>query len=85
MLRGENGKGLPSRKYRSHSTQPVSGAHGSTRKVVGSGTMVRFGLPDSSGMSNPPPGLNGLKTMALAVSKKNGAMVISVPDSSAAR
>jgi hypothetical protein len=41
--------------------------------------MITLGLPDSSGMSKPPPTLNGLNTMALAVSKKNGAIVISAP------
>ena len=41
--------------------------------------MITFGLPDSSGMSKPPPTLNGLKTIAFAVSKKNGAIVISAP------
>ena len=70
--------------YRSQSTQPVSGAHGSTRKVAGSGSMTTFGLPESSGMSKPPPTLNGLNTIALAVSKKNGAIVISAPSRSAA-
>ena len=45
--------------------------------------MITFGLPESSGMSNPPPTLNGLNTMALAVSKKNGAIVISAPSATA--
>ena len=49
------------------------------RKVPGSGTITTFGLPAISALPKPPSAEKGLKTMALAVSKKNGAIVISEP------
>jgi hypothetical protein len=45
--------------------------------------MMTFGHPDSSGIPKPPPAVNGLKTMVLAVSRENGAVVISAPFGSA--
>ena len=35
--------------------------------MEGSGTIVTLGLPESSGMSHPPPTEKGLKTIALAL------------------
>ena len=66
--RGEKWNGLPSRKYSSHSTQPMPLAHGSRRKVAGSGTMTRFGEPVISARPMPPPRVKELKTRAPAES-----------------
>ena len=46
---------MPVLKYSSQITQPMPGAQGSTRKVEGSGTMVRFGEPVISSSPMPPP------------------------------
>ena len=43
-------------------------AHGSTRKVAGSGTMVRFGEPVISGRPMPPPRVNDANVRAFAES-----------------
>src|SRR5258708_2963036 len=56
--RGEKWNGTPELKYSSHSTQPTPGAHGSTRNVAGSGTIVRFGEPVISARPMPPPPVN---------------------------
>src|SRR6476646_6265268 len=41
----------------SHSTQPVRGAHGSTRNVAGSAIMRKSPPPSISAMPKPPPGV----------------------------
>ena len=59
---------MPLLKYSSHRIQPTPGAHGSTRKVDGSGTMVRLGEPVISSRPMPPPRVNDEKVRALAES-----------------
>ena len=82
---GASGKTRPSVMYRSQNTTAVLSTQGSTVKVPGSGTILTLGLPPRPSIAKPPSGVNGFSTIALAESKKNGAMVISMPDSSAAR
>src|SRR5690606_37668420 len=53
MVRVQNGTGAPVGKYRSHSIHPVRGAHGSTRKVVGSGTRTMSPAPRKPGTPTP--------------------------------
>ncbi len=55
---------MPVLKYSSQITQPMPGAQGSTRKVDGSGTMVRLGEPVISSSPMPPPGVNEAKVRA---------------------
>ena len=69
--RGEKWNGTPVLKYSSariQPTPPAVPAHGSTRKVAGSGTMVRFGEPVISGRPMPPPRVNEENVRALAES-----------------
>ena len=66
--RDEKWNGTPLLKYSSHNTQPTPGAQGSTRKVAGSGTMVRLGEPVISGRPMPPPRVNEAKVRAFAES-----------------
>ena len=50
-------------------TQPVSGAHGRTWKVNGSGTITTSGKPVSSSIPMPPPSANAGGKTWLPVSR----------------
>ena len=63
----------------SHSTQPVCGAHGSTRKVVGSAIIRKSPPPSISAMPKPPPGVNTGNTVLCAVSLASSVVVIEQP------
>src|SRR5262245_48168876 len=76
---------MPLLKYSSHSTQPTPGAHGSVRKVEGSGTMVRLGEPVISISPIPPPRVNEANVRAFAESSVVVATLMLYPVSSAAR
>ena len=52
----------------SHSTQPVCGAHGSTRKLVGSAIIRKSPPPSISGMPKPPPAVKTGNTVRCEVS-----------------
>ena len=63
----------------SHSTQPVCGAHGSTRNVVGSATIRKSPPPSISGMPKPPPAVNTGNTVLCEVSLASSVVVIEQP------
>ena len=60
----------------SHSTQPVFGAHGSTRKVVGSAIIRKSAPPSISGMPKPPPAVNTGNTVLCEVSLASSVVVM---------
>ena len=62
------GTGLPLGNLRSHSSQPVLCAQGSTRKDAGSATITASAAPSNSGMPSPAPGVNTGNTVLLDVS-----------------
>src|SRR5262245_16882425 len=78
-----NGTGSPLAKYGSHSTQPVFGAHGSTRKVVGSATISASAPPSIPSRPNPPPRVNTGNTVLCDVSFANSVEVMVTPSASA--
>ena len=63
----------------SHSTQPVFGAHGSTRKVVGSAIIRKSAPPSISRMPKPPPAVNTGNAVFCAVSLASSVVVIAQP------
>src|SRR5215468_9914132 len=63
----------------SHSTQPVRGAHGSTRKVKGSAIIKKSPPPSISVIPNPPPGVKTGNTVLCAVSLASNVVVIEQP------
>ena len=63
----------------SHSIQPVSFAHGSTRNVVGSATIRKSPAPSISGMPKPPPAANTGKTVRCEVSLASSVVVMVTP------
>jgi hypothetical protein len=79
MLRLEKGTGVPFWKYASERHHPVPGAHGSSRKVVGSGTRIMSGYPVISGIPNPPPGWNSGTMIRFVVSMISTAVCMSCP------
>ncbi len=68
----------------SHNSQPVVGAHGSTRNVVGSATINTSAAPSISGMPNPPPDVNTGNTVRCEVSLASMVVVMEQPLSSEA-
>src|SRR5580704_9605365 len=76
--------GWPLPKYTSHSIQPVRSAHGSTRKVAGSGTTTTSGKPVNSSMPKPPPRANAGTNTWLPVSRLKIAPEKSSPSDMAA-
>src|SRR3954453_4502069 len=66
----------------SHNSQPVAGAHGSTRKLVGSGTISTSAAPSISRMPKPPPDVNTGKTVRCEVSLASIVVVMVQPLSS---
>ena len=84
MCRVQSGIGRPSAKWMSHSIQPVCGAHGSTRKVVGSGSIITSAAPSSSFMPKPPPGCQTGNTVRCEVSFSSIVVVKPTPFFSAA-
>lgn len=72
-------------KYSSHSTQPMPGAHGRTRKVPGSGTTTILGEPVISGSSMPPPRMKEENMRAPEASSVELATVVVWPLVRAAR
>src|SRR5437868_647079 len=71
MCRVQSGIGRPSVKWMSHSIQPECGAHGSARKVVGSGSISTSAAPSSSFMPKPAPGCQTGNTVRCEVSFKS--------------
>ncbi len=63
----------------SHSTQPVCGAHGSTRNVVGSAIIRKSPPPSISGMPKPPPAVNTGNTVLCEVSLASSVVVSEQP------
>src|SRR6478735_4293076 len=63
----------------SHSTQPVCGAHGSTRNVAGSAIMRKSPPPSISAMPKPPPGVKTGNAVLCAVSLAKSVVVIEQP------
>src|SRR5438552_1820879 len=63
----------------SHSTQPVFGTQGSTRKVVGSAIIRKSAPPSISGMSKPPPAVNTGKMLRWEVSLARSVVVMLLP------
>ena len=63
----------------SHWTQPVFGAHGSTRKVEGSAIIRKSAAPCISGMAKPPPGVNTGNTVRCEVSFASSVVVMETP------
>src|SRR5436189_63030 len=63
----------------SHSIQPVVGAHGSTRNVVGSATISTSAAPSISFMPKPPPDVNTGNTVRCEVSLASMVVVMAQP------
>src|SRR5689334_13089189 len=63
----------------SHSTQPVFGAHGNTRNVVGSGTIRKSAPPSISARPKPPPGVKTWNTLRCEVSLTRSVVVMVQP------
>jgi len=73
------GIGRPSAKTMSHSIQPVCGAHGSTRKVDGSGNIMQSAAPSHSELPNAPPAPQTGNTVRWAVSLSSIVVVKPTP------
>ncbi len=63
----------------SQSIQPVVGAHGNTRNVVGSAIMRKSPAPSISSMPKPPPAVNTGNTVLWEVSLASSVVEIEQP------